>query len=107
VPLLAAVPAMVCYPVKQPITTNFMETVSFQDITTALVATAKDEGLTVSYLPDGSPAIHRNDGVSLGIIAAVNYDISFYFKDSYGKLNIRSSKSLDEALSIGLDFIYV
>ena len=83
-----------------------METVTFQDIAVSLAATGKDEGLTVSHLPDGSPAIHRTDGCSLGIIAAGNYDISFYFKDNYGKLNIRRSISLDEALSIGLDFIY-
>lgn len=81
---------------------------TFQDISEALVSTAKEEGLTVTYSygnPD--PAIHKGSR-SMGLVVSGDYDLSFYFKDSlYGPaLNIVRETDLDEAFSRGLDFIY-
>ena len=78
---------------------------TYQDISDAIVATAQDEGMNTTVAPAG-PVIHRQDGLYMGIVVSGNYDISFYFKDSNGKLNIRCATDPDKALAIGLDFIY-
>jgi hypothetical protein len=78
---------------------------TYQDISDAIVATAQDEGMNTTMAPAG-PAIHRQDGLHMGIVVALDYGISFYFKDSNGRLCIRETRDLDKALSIGLDFVY-
>ena len=80
-------------------------TLSFQQIAESIIAIAKDENVLTSVC-NGNPCVHRDDGMSMGVIVAGDYDISFYFKDSDGKLNIRRATDPDKALAIGLDFIY-
>jgi len=77
---------------------------TYQDISDAIVAIAQDEDLNTTVAPAG-PVIHR-DGLNMGIVVSGDYDISFHFKDSDGKLCIRRITDLDKALAVGLDFIY-
>lgn len=79
---------------------------TFQGIAEALVATAEEEGLTVTDCY-GNPTIQKGLR-SMGIVVSGDYDISFYFKDClYGPaLRIQRETDLDVALSCGLDFIY-
>jgi hypothetical protein len=80
-------------------------TLSFQDIAESIIAIAQDEDMLISAC-NGNACVHRDDGTSMGVVVARDYDISFYFKDSDGKLNIRRATNPDKALAIGLDFIY-
>jgi hypothetical protein len=80
-------------------------TLSFQGIAESLITVAQDEGMPTSVCNDNL-CIHRSDGMSMGVVVAGDYDISYYFKDSKGKLNIRRATDPDKALAIGLDFIY-
>ena len=80
-------------------------TLSLQDIAASIVAIAKDEGIPTSIC-NGNPCVHRDDGLSMGVVVAGDYDVSFYFKDSSGRLHIRRATNPDSALSIALDFIY-
>ena len=77
---------------------------TFLDISEALVSTAKDEGLTVSYC-NGNPAV-QNGLNSMGLIVS-NDDLSFYFRHKhFPGLLIQQETNPDAALSRGLDFIY-
>jgi hypothetical protein len=78
---------------------------TFQDISDAIVAIAKDEDL-IATMASAGPVIHHQDGLRMGIVVSGDYDISFYFKDSEGKLCIRRITDLDKALAVGLDFVY-
>ena len=80
-------------------------TLSLQDIAESIVAIAKDEGIPTSIC-NGNSCVHRDDGLSMGVVVAGDYDVSFYFKDSSGRLHIRRATNPDSALSIALDFIY-
>ena len=78
---------------------------SFRAISESIIAIAQDEGMSTSVC-NGNLCVHRDDGMSMGVVVAGDYDTSFYFKDSDGKLNIRRATDPDKALAIGLDFIY-
>lgn len=78
---------------------------TFQDISDAILSIAQDEGIKTDVAPAG-PVIYRQDGLNMGIVVSGDYDISFYFKNSYGKLSVRRITDIDKALAIGLDFIY-
>ena len=79
---------------------------TFQEISEALVYTAKDEGLTVTYSYD-NPVVHKGLR-SMRLVVNGDCNLSFYFKDFLYEppLDIVTETDLDKALSRGLDFIY-
>ena len=78
---------------------------TFQDIADALAWIAKDEGLPVTSC-NGNTTI-QNGLRSMGLVVCGDHDLSFYFKSKLGPgLIIDPVRSVDAALSRGLDFIY-